>query len=313
VAIDPDYSIADAGLRPGDALTPTVELAGATPLDAAPLLDPRRKRRIGLYLAVGWLACITFFALGHSLLPLEPYDQIVGQPKQAPCFCLGEPLGTDAIGRSVTSRLAVGARQSLFVAVFSVGIAAIAGTLIGVTAGYWKGWTDRSISLFVTTGLAFPPLVLLLALTAVLTPSLSSITSALAILFVFPFARLARANTFAVTHREFVLAARVGGARHGRILLREIVPNVAVPLISYAFIVLAAAMVAEGSLAFLGFGIPPPQPTWGGMIAAGRPFLATAPQLVFIPCLALLLTVLSLNAVGDAARRRFEGRSIALA
>jgi peptide/nickel transport system permease protein len=146
-----------------------------------------------------------------------------------------------------------------------------------------------------------------------LKPSLTSITGALAILFVFPFSRLARANTFAVTHREYVMAARVSGARHVRVLLREILPNVAVPLISYAFIVLAAAMVAEGSLAFLGFGIPPPVPTWGGMIAAGRPFLASDPDQVFIPCLALLFTVLSLNTLGDAARRRFEGRTSGLA
>ena len=313
MSIDPDYSIVDAGLRPEDALTPTIGYEGAAPLDAAPLREPRRRWRIGLYLALAWLAFVTFIAFGYSLLPLASYDQIVGTPKTGPCLCIDEPLGTDAIGRSVTSRLAVGARQSILVATFSVGIAAVVGTLVGVSAGYWKGWTDRTISLFVTTGLAFPPLILLLALTAMLTPSLTSITGALAILFVFPFARLARANTFAVTHREFVVAARVSGARHTRILLREIVPNVAVPLISYAFIVLAVAMVAEGSLAFLGFGIPPPTPTWGGMIAAGRPFLATDPELVFVPCIALLLTVLSLNAVGDAARRRFEGRDIALA
>jgi peptide/nickel transport system permease protein len=310
--IDRDYTLAEAGLRPEDALSPTIELGGA-PLEDAPVGPRRRRPRFGLYVAIAWLVFVVFVAFGNSLLPLAPYGDLVDDPKQPPCLCLHEPLGTDNIGRSVTSRLAVGARQSLSVALFSVGIAAVVGGLIGVTAGYAKGWTDRLISLLVTAGLAFPPLILLLAMTALLTPSLTSITGALAVLFIFQFARLSRANTFAVAHREYVLAARVSGARQARILLREIVPNVAIPMISYAFIVVATAIVAEGSLAFLGFGIPPPTPSWGGMIATGRPLLATEPQLVFIPCLALLFTVLSLNVVGDAARRRFEGRDIGIA
>jgi peptide/nickel transport system permease protein len=313
MTIKPEEPLTGVGPSEGDIGSATLERSEGTVLDAAPMVDARRRRPLGLYLAVAWLAVVLFISFGRSLLPLESFKSIVGAPRQDPCLCLDEPLGTDDIGRSITSRLIYGARQSLFVAVFSVGIAAIVGTIIGVCAGYWKGWTDRITSLVVTTGLAFPPLILLLALTAMVEPSLTSITGALAILFVFPFVRLARANTLAVTHREFVMAARVSGARHTRILLREILPNVAVPLISYAFIVLAVAMVAEGSLAFLGFGIPPPEPTWGGMIADGRPFLATDPDLVFIPCLALLFTVLSLNTVGDAARRRFEGRASGLA
>jgi peptide/nickel transport system permease protein len=308
----PDTSLADTGAQPGQ------ELARPIRVDGAPLADEAefgqvRRRRWGLYVAIAWFALVVLASLFHSLLPVERYDQIVATPRKTPCLCLHEPLGTDAIGRSVTSRLIVGARQSLAVGGLSVGIAFVAGGLIGVVAGYRKGWTDRLIGLFVNAGLAFPPLVLLLAFAAMLEPSLSSIVIALACLFSFQFQRLARANTLSLANREFVVAARTSGARHRRVLVREIVPNVAIPLISYAFVIMATAMIAEGSLSFLGFGIPPPAPSWGGMINAGRPYLSTTPSLVFVPALTLLLTVLSLNTIGDAARRRFEGREMKLA
>lgn len=312
MAIDPNYDLSQAGLRPEEALSPTVELQGAAPLDAEPALRGRGRRRVGFAVAIAWMVVVVFVAFFHTWLPLAPYDEIVGNPKQKPCLCWEEPLGTDAIGRSVASRLAVGARQSLIVGVGSVALAFLVGGMVGVVAGYRRGMTDRAISLMVNAGLAFPALIFLLALAAMLTPSLESITVALAVLFSFQFARLARANTLGVASREFVVASRASGARQSRILVRDIIPNVAVPLISYAFVITAAAMVAEGGLSFLGFGIPPPAPSWGGMIAAGRPALDEDPWLVFIPCLALLFTVLALNSIGEWARRHFEGREIAL-
>ena len=163
------------------------------------------------------------------------------------------------------------------------------------------------------TMLAFPPLVLLLAITTVMTQSFRTLIIGLGVVSIPAFARLSRANTLPFAQREFVVAARSMGARHGRILFREILPNVLFPVGSYAFIVLAAIIVGEGSLSFLGLGIPPPQPSWGGMIASGRNLLATDPYLVFLPAMALLLTVFSFNIIGDRARRRFDVRESMLA
>src|SRR5438045_3235248 len=131
MAIDPDFSVAAAGLRPEDALTPTVEFLGAAPIDEAPIVTGGGHRRIGPYLAVAWMIFIVIIAFFHSVLPLARSDVIVGPPKQSPCFCLDEPFGTDTVGRSVTSRLALGARQSLVVAVVSVAIGFVVGGTVG--------------------------------------------------------------------------------------------------------------------------------------------------------------------------------------
>jgi peptide/nickel transport system permease protein len=134
----------------------------------------------------------------------------------------------------------------------------------------------------------------------------------LSLLGIPAFARLSRASTLALAEREFVVAARAMGARHRRIMVRELLPNVALPLSSFAFLYMAIVIVAEGSLSFLGLGIPPPQPSWGGMVNDGRPFLYTNPYLVFIPAACLLFTVAAFSVLGDRARRRFDVRESAL-
>jgi peptide/nickel transport system permease protein len=172
--------------------------------------------------------------------------------------------------------------------------------------GYFQKRTDSGVRLLSDTMLAFPPLILLMALTAVFTPGLRTLMAGLSLIIIPSFIRLARANTLTWTAREFVLAARNMGAGHGRILGREILPNVLPPLLAYLPIVMAALIVAEGSLSFLGLGIPPPTPSWGGMISDGKDSLATAPHLVFVPAAVIFCTVFALNQAGDHLRGRFD-------
>src|SRR5690606_33350350 len=172
--------------------------------------------------------------------------------------------------------------------------------------GYFQKRTDAGIRLLSDTMLAFPPLILLMALTAVFTPGLRTLMAGLSLIIVPSFIRLARANTLSWTAREFVLAARNMGAGHGRILGKEILPNVLPPLLAYLPVIMAALIVAEGSLSFLGLGIPPPTPSWGGMISDGKDSLAGAPHLVFVPAAVIFCTVFALNQAGDHLRGRFD-------
>jgi peptide/nickel transport system permease protein len=273
---------------------------------------PRRKGNVFLWFGIIWLGLMTFFALTAPYLPLRGYGEIGSEIKLRPGFRWHEPLGTDNLGRSEISRVINGARVSMGVGLGAVLLGMAVGIALGVTAGYFRGKIDTVISILMDALLAFPPLVLLLALASVLKPSLKNLILALGFLVIPTFGRIARANTLVIARREFVLAAKVMGATHWRLLIREVVPNVLLPVSSYAFIVVASLIVAEGSLSFLGLGVPPPQPSWGGMIAAGQPNLATDPHLVFVPALFLFLTVFSFNAVGDRVRARFDTRASSL-
>jgi peptide/nickel transport system permease protein len=186
-----------------------------------------------------------------------------------------------------------------------IGIAA--GTALGVIAGYFRGLAESAIDVLTTTVLAFPPLIFLMAITAVLAPNLRSLVLALALLSIPMFARIARASTISYANRDFVIAARSMGASNRRVLLREITPNVLLPVLSFSLVFAAVVIVAEGSLSFLGLGIRPPQPSWGGMVAAGKQYMNQHPHLVFVPAVPFILTVFSLNVVGDWARARFQG------
>ncbi len=200
-----------------------------------------------------------------------------------------------------------GARASLTIGVLSAGLGLVVGGLLGLLAGYYRRTADAVITTIGNALLAFPPLVLLLAIVSIYAKTETNLALGLAVLFVPTFMRLARAQTLVVAEREYVTAAREMGATNRRILLRDIVPNILMPLLSYAFIVLGVAIVAEGSLSYVGLGIQAPKPSWGGMVAKGQPLLKTAPHVVFVPALALFLTVLSINRIGDALRRRIAG------
>ncbi|EME16699.1 ABC transporter permease [Rhodococcus triatomae] len=286
----------------------TVVGAASDAADADPIVPAvRRRRPILVYLSVAWLVLLILAAVFAGLLPLAPYATPVGPPRTAPEWgSLDMILGTDTQGRSMLSRVIYGARVSLVVGAVAGLVGFLIGSILGLISGYFGKWVDTVITLIADAMLAFPPLILLLALSSILTPSVQTILLGLTLLVIPSFIRLARVNTMAWGSREFVRAAKNMGAGHGRILFREILPNVIAPLAAYLPIVMAALIVAEGSLSFLGLGIPPPQPSWGGMISDGKDAIATSPHLVFVPAMVIFFTVFALNHVGDHLRTRFD-------
>ncbi|MBM9467594.1 ABC transporter permease [Nakamurella leprariae] len=265
----------------------------------------RRSFQFGWWLACGWLILVVGAALLAPILPLwEPgtpdYTNVAGG------LSASHPLGGDAIGRDNLSRLIYGARASLLVGLSAVVLGAVIGGLLGIIAGYVGGKVERVLLTLTDATLAFPGLVLLIAAVAVFGASMTVIIVGLAVLSIPTFIRLARATTLVIVQREFVTAARAYGARPMRVMLREVVPNVVLPVAAYGFIMVGVFIVAEGSLSFLGLGIPPPTPSWGSMIAAGRTELLTHPQISLIPAAVMFVTVLSINYVGERTRKRFE-------
>jgi peptide/nickel transport system permease protein len=255
-------------------------------------------------LALSWLGALVVFAVTADLWPLDPPEAISNEFSRSPGLRFDEPLGTDQLGRSELSRIIYGARVSLAVALGATTLGLTAGLALGLAVGYVRGFADHLFDVATNTLLAFPPLVFLIVVTTVLPTSVWSLTAALGIVTMPTFARIARANALALAPREYVVAARALGFSRTRIIVRELLPNVFLPVASYAVIVLAGMIVAEGSLSFLGLGVPPPTPSWGGMIAAGREHIAREPYLVFVPGAFLFLTVLATNTCGDWARSR---------
>lgn len=298
-----------------DSAAPSVVPVGPgapTGTEAEPKPRRRRKgRNLGALLGVIWLAVIALAAIFASVLPIPAPDQITDQYSLPPFEQAAHILGTDQLGRDQLSRVIYGAQISLAVAIGATLLALVVGVMFGLIAGYFRGGVDVSFDIGTNTVLAFPPLILLIALVAVMEPSIGTLAFGLGLVGVPTFARIARANTIAFAGREFVTASKSLGASTFRILVREILPNVLLPVLSFAIVVAASLVVAEGSLSFLGLGVPPPTPSWGGMIAAGRESLYEDPALVLVPGMFFFLTVLSLNLTGDWARDRI-GRESAL-
>lgn len=289
-----------------------ITTAGSTPLAAAGPATPvvpaaRRRRSVVVYGCYAWLAIILLGAAFADLLPIADYAKPVGSSRLLPSAgSLDLLLGTDSYGRSTLARVVHGARVSLLVGAVAGVLGCVVGTVLGLAGGYFGGRVDWLVTLITDSMLAFPPLIMLLTLTSILSPSVTTITVGLAIVTIPTFCRLTRATTISWASREFVRAAKNMGAGSVRILVREILPNVLPTLGAYFPIVVAALIVAEGSLSFLGLGIPPPQPSWGGMIDAAKNSIATNPHLVFIPAAVIFVTVFSLNQVGDHLRHRFD-------
>ncbi|WP_328396325.1 ABC transporter permease [Nocardia sp. NBC_00416] len=265
---------------------------------------PVSKRSLSVYPALVWLSVLIFGAVFVSLLPLPDPTAPVGPPSLPPFGPDGPLLGTDSVGRSVAARLVHGAQISLLVSVGATAIACVVGTALGLWAAYRRGRVERGIALLTDTLMAFPPLLVLLALAVVVTPGIATLVTALGILFVPPFLRIAKAAALAEMGKEYILAARILGATHFRVMTRDLLPNCLPALASYAVVVMANMIVIEGSLSFLGVGIPPPAPSWGSMIAAGKDNLTETPFLIALPCLAIFATVYSLNSLGDRVRTR---------
>ena len=215
-------------------------------------------------------------------------------------------LGHDELGRSVWQRLVVGSRASLAVAVTVVVISAVVGIVIGLIAGYFGGWADRIISRLVDVFLAFPGILLAIAIAAVLGPGLENTVFALAAMGWIGFARLARAQALTLRHREHVQAAITLGCGHARIIRVHLLPLIAAPVTVEASFGVANVVIAEAGLSFLGLGVQPPDTSWGSMIRDGVRYLLVAPHLVIAPGMALFLVVLSANLMGDALRDRLD-------
>lgn len=211
-------------------------------------------------------------------------------------------LGTDAVGRDMLSRLIYGARYSLFIGLVVVVGALLVGVSLGVLAGYFRGWVDTVIMRVMDIILAFPPLLLALVLVAILGPGLFNAMLAIALVLQPHFARLTRAAVMAEKNREYVISAKVAGASHLRLMLVTILPNCLAPLIVQTTLSFSNAILEAAALGFLGMGAQPPTPEWGTMLADAREFILSAPWVVTFPGLAILITVLAINLIGDGLR-----------
>jgi len=279
-------------------------------LDQAPLV-PARRADFAFWLGLAWIAIVMAAAIAADWLPLaNPSDMDLLARRAGPSP--DHWLGTDALGRDILSRLVFGARISLTVGLIAPLLGLSIGGGLGMLAGYFRGRVETLVVAGVDILLAFPPLVLALAITTYLGQSVLNITITLGILSIPSLTRVARAATLSFAGRDFVTAARALGGGHVRILVRELLPNIALPLIAFFLLAVAVIIVVEGALSFLGLGVPPPAPSWGGMIAEGRDSLDTAPSIAFLPAAAMFLTVLAFNLVGDRLRAATDPRQAAL-
>jgi peptide/nickel transport system permease protein len=253
----------------------------------------------------GLLALLAFSALlAPVLAPYDPLRQSLDHDLIA--HSVDHPLGTDKLGRDILSRTMYGGRISLVVGISTVALSLAIGLLLGSVSGYFGGWIDHALMRLVDILMAFPGILLAIAFTAVLGPGLDHVILALCLIGWTGYARLVRGEILSLREREFIQAARALGCRPKRIILRHLLPNLLPPVMIQATFGLAAAIVAEGSLSFLGLGVEPPTPSWGAMLNDGRQFLLVAPHLTTYPGLALMLTVLALNLVGDALQDRLN-------
>jgi peptide/nickel transport system permease protein len=281
--------------------------------DAVAISPIRRTRRLGtlFWMAVGWTLLVLAAAALADVLPLPSPTDMDMLARRAPFSAL-HWLGTDTLGRDELSRLIHGARISLTVGLCAPVIGLVFGGALGMLAGYFRGRFETLVVGSMDVLLAFPPLILALAVTAYLGQSLLNLTCILGALGIPAFMRVTRASTLTLARREFVTAAQALGATHARILLRELLPNVFLPLLAFFLLGVAVTIVVEGALSFLGLGVPPPISSWGSMIGEGRESLEIAPRLAFIPAAAMFLTVLSFNLVGDTLRALTDPRQGAL-
>jgi peptide/nickel transport system permease protein len=297
--------------------------AGTATLDLAPTRSPalrewavfsRRlaRRRTALFgLVVVLLVLLTSLA-APWLTSFDPVEQTIGDRLKPPGWRDQQgqlhPLGTDHLGRDLLARVLFGARPALLVGAAAVMISGVLGLATGLVSGYFGGLTDDVLMRLGDVQLAFPFILLALAVIGVLGPSLPVIIVVIGVSSWVIYARVVRGSVLSLREREFVQAAHALGGRDGRILLRHILPNVFTPWLVVATLDMARVIVIESALSFLGLGVQPPTPTWGGMLADGRVYLTTAWWLATFPGLAILLTVLGINLFGDGLRDTLDPR-----
>lgn len=266
-------------------------------------------RRLGVifWLSLGWVFLIIVLAITADLLPLHDPNAVgITKPGLGPS--LDHPLGTDELGRDLLARVLFGARVSLVVGFASIAIGMVVGGALGLIAGFYRGLVDAAVTAMANSLLAFPALVLALAVVTFLGQNARNVTLTIGLVSIAPIAMVVRSATISYAGREFVVAARMLGAKNRRIISREILANVAPVTLSLSLVWVATAVVAEGSLAYLGLSVKPPTPSWGAMIAEGRSTLAETPLIALWPSLFMFQTVLGLNFVGDRLRHHFDLR-----
>ena len=258
---------------------------------------------LGAVVALIWLAVS---ALAPFIAPFDPLRQEL--PLDLLDYTADHWLGTDKLGRDILSRIIFGARISLAVGLTTVFFSLCIGFVAGSLAGYFGGWFDQIIMRAVDALMAFPGILLAIAFTAVLGPGLHHVVVALSLIGWTSYARLVRGEILTLREREFVQAAQALGCPPRRVILRHLLPNLLPPLLVQSTFSLAAAIIAEGSLSFLGLGVEPPTPSWGSMLNEGRQFLLVAPHLTTYPGLAIMSTVLALNLIGDSLQEKLASR-----
>lgn len=256
---------------------------------------------------VGAALLIGMAVFAPSLAPYDPADQRILDRFAPPSA--EHWLGTDEYGRDILSRVLWGSRVSLVVGLVSVGIALVAGSTLGVLAGYFGGKVDQAISWFADIVMSFPTLILGFRVVALMGPGLDNLILAIAVAVTPRFLRVARAAALTLRDQDYVVAAHALGAVERRVLLRHVVPNLLSEVTVVATLWVATAIRIEASLAFIGLGVPPPTATWGGMIREGLQYLTVASWVTVFPGLAVLVTVLAFNLIGDAMQDALDPRA----
>ncbi len=262
------------------------------------------RARLPVLVLLAW----ALMALLAQQLPLAP-DRIALEHILDPPAA-GALLGYDDLGRDIAARLITGAQTSFMVAVWVVSLSLLAGTLFGTLTAYRGGWWDRIAVLVVDIFLAFPGILLAIALAGLLGPGIDNVIIALTVVGWVGYARLSRAQVLSLAHREHVQAAEALGSRRGHIIRRHLLPLMAAPLIVEATFGIAAVVIAEAGLSFLGLGVQPPSASWGAMIRDGTRYMLVAPHMVLAPGIAIMLVVLAVNRLGDRLRDRLDTRLI---
>jgi peptide/nickel transport system permease protein len=261
--------------------------------------------RVGLAIV---LVAVLAALVGPALSPYNPAAQELARRLEPPT--LSHPFGLDELGRDILARLLAGARISLLVGLAVVSVSSVVGMLVGSIAGYFGGRVDDVISRFVDVLMAFPGILLAIALVAVLGPSLTNVVLALSVIGWVGYARLVRGQALRARELDFVQAARALGAGSARVVLRHVLPTAFPAVVVQATLGMAGAIIAEASLSFLGLGVQPPTPSWGTMLDAGRAHLFDAPHLTIFPGLAIALLVLGFNFLGDGLRDRVDPKLV---
>jgi peptide/nickel transport system permease protein len=269
----------------------------------------RRTALFGMLVVLGVMLAAVFAPL---VAPFDPLEQDIGQRLREPGWQDAQgrvhALGTDHLGRDILSRIVFGSRIALVVGLAAVVISGVLGMVIGLVAGYFGGRVDDFLMRLADIQLAFPFILLAIAVIGVLGPSLRNIIIVIGVSSWVVYARVVRGEVLSIREREYVQAAIALGSRHWRVLLSHVLPNTFTPWLVVATLDMARVIVIESALSFLGLGVQPPTPTWGGMLADGRVYLSTAWWLATFPGLAILITVLGINLFGDGLRDTLDPR-----